>query len=218
MLSFSRNYKTVSERGRIWHITRFVSCHLFPILIKTNLLPPGFSNAHYGHPNNVIKPRKGESMADGWETARQLDRPEILQYSDDGTLKTTGNFLSIPNHQILLWQALFFYLCLWKITSTITIYNYLFHLFIGEEWAVFKLGFKGRIQRICVDTNHFKGNYPDSIKVEGAKLADNEEWTPTKPVEWYNILKPSKVSNCLKPSLWSFTRQGSPPWMCRVCP
>ncbi|XP_045765372.1 allantoicase-like [Maniola jurtina] len=112
----------------------------------------GYSNAHYGHPKNVIKPKKGESMADGWETARQLNRPEVLETSDDGTLKTTG-----------------------------------------EEWAVFKLGFTGRIQKICVDTEHFKGNYPDSIKVEGAFL-DNDEWTYSKPVVWYNILKPSKLS------------------------
>ncbi|XP_039750148.1 allantoicase-like [Pararge aegeria] len=112
----------------------------------------GYSNAHYGHPKNVIKPRRGETMADGWETARQLNRPEILESSDDGTLKTTG-----------------------------------------EEWAVFKLGFNGRIQKICVDTEHFKGNYPDSIKVEGALLV-NAEWAHSKPVVWYNILKASKLS------------------------
>ncbi|CAH0725354.1 unnamed protein product, partial [Brenthis ino] len=111
----------------------------------------GYSNAHYGHPRNIIKPSKGEAMYDGWETARRLDRPEVLETTEDGTLKVTG-----------------------------------------EEWAVFKLGSCGRIKKICVDTAHFKGNFPDSIKVEGALL--DKEWSQAKPIVWYNILKPSKLS------------------------
>lgn len=50
----------------------------------------GYSNAHYGHPRNIIKPNKSETMADGWETARRLDRPEVLETEEDGTLKVTG--------------------------------------------------------------------------------------------------------------------------------
>lgn len=111
----------------------------------------GYSNAHYGHPRNIIKPNNGETMADGWETARRLDRPEVLEAKDDGTLKV-----------------------------------------LGEEWAVFKLGFCGTIKEICVDTTHFKGNFPDSIKLEGALL--NEQWSEGKPCHWYNILNPSKLS------------------------
>ena len=37
----------------------------------------------------------------------------------------------------------------------------------GKEWCVLKLGVPGRVKRIEVDTNHFKGNFPDSIVVEG---------------------------------------------------
>lgn len=33
-----------------------------------------YSNAHYGHPNNMIKPGKATNMADGWETARRRNR------------------------------------------------------------------------------------------------------------------------------------------------
>uniref|UniRef100_A0A8C8U342 Probable inactive allantoicase n=1 Tax=Peromyscus maniculatus bairdii TaxID=230844 RepID=A0A8C8U342_PERMB len=39
----------------------------------------GFSNAHFGHPNNMIGVGKPRSMADGWETARRLDRPPVLE-------------------------------------------------------------------------------------------------------------------------------------------
>ncbi|XP_049870195.1 probable inactive allantoicase [Pectinophora gossypiella] len=113
----------------------------------------GYSNAHYGHPRNMIKPCKSASMADGWETARRLDRPQIIEAKEDGTLKVSG-----------------------------------------EEWAVFKLGFPGRIEKVCVDTAHFKGNFPDSVKIEGTYL-ECADWTPeTKNNNWHNILKPSKLS------------------------
>ncbi|CAG9794965.1 unnamed protein product [Diatraea saccharalis] len=112
----------------------------------------GYSNAHYGHPRNMIKPGKSQCMADGWETARRLDRPEVLEANEDGTLK-------VP----------------------------------GEEWAIFKLGFPGRIQRICVDTAHFKGNFPDSVKIEGAYLR-HADWCPQLKCTWSNILRPSKLS------------------------
>lgn len=91
-------------------------------------------------------------MADGWETARRLDRPEIIVANDDGTLK-------VP----------------------------------GQEWAVFKLGYPGRIEKICADTAHFKGNFPDSVKIEGAFLGF-DDWTPELSYNWNTILKPSKVS------------------------
>jgi allantoicase len=35
------------------------------------------------------------------------------------------------------------------------------------DWAVIRLGGPGKLERIEVDTNHFKGNYPDSCRVEG---------------------------------------------------
>ena len=33
----------------------------------------------------------------------------------------------------------------------------------GKEWCVLKLGVPGVVKKIEVDTNHFKGNFPDSI-------------------------------------------------------
>jgi allantoicase len=36
----------------------------------------------------------------------------------------------------------------------------------GFEWASFKLGAPGEIKHIIVDTNHFKGNYPESCLIE----------------------------------------------------
>lgn len=34
-------------------------------------------------------------MYDGWETARRLDRPEVLETTDDGTLKVTGGIFIV---------------------------------------------------------------------------------------------------------------------------
>lgn len=65
-------------------------------------------------------------------------------------------------------------------------------MIVGEEWAIFKLGFPGVIKEICVDTAHFKGNFPDSVKIEGA-LMNNTECSDSEAIVWHNILKPSKV-------------------------
>jgi allantoicase len=36
----------------------------------------------------------------------------------------------------------------------------------GHDWAIVKLGVAGKIQRVEVDTAHFKGNFPDSCSIE----------------------------------------------------
>jgi allantoicase len=40
----------------------------------------------------------------------------------------------------------------------------------GHDWAIIKLGRPGIIERIEVDTSHFKGNFPESCSLEGARL------------------------------------------------
>jgi allantoicase len=36
----------------------------------------------------------------------------------------------------------------------------------GHDWCVIKLGTRGRITRVEVDTSHFKGNYPESCSID----------------------------------------------------
>src|SRR3981081_127080 len=36
----------------------------------------------------------------------------------------------------------------------------------GHDWIILKLGLPGSIRKIEVDTNHFKGNYPDTCSIE----------------------------------------------------
>jgi allantoicase len=63
----------------------------------------------------------------------------------------------------------------------------------GYDWTVIQLATQGSVRKIEVDTNHFKGNYPESCSLEGCFL---EGWEPlpvdfTHPssrVTWTEIL------------------------------
>ncbi len=65
----------------------------------------------------------------------------------------------------------------------------------GHDWVILKLGAAGVIRKIEIDTNHFKGNYPDACMIEGvhkpgassSELAD--EFTP-----WVTMLPQIKLS------------------------
>ncbi|XP_029943225.1 allantoicase, partial [Salarias fasciatus] len=110
----------------------------------------GFSDAHFGHPRNMIGPGRAANMADGWETARRLDRPRELKVDRSGILQ-------VP----------------------------------GSEWAVFRLGHRGRVSRVEVDTTHFRGNSPDSCRVEACSLdVGDESWSSA---EWDVLLPPQKL-------------------------
>ncbi|XP_074614432.1 allantoicase-like isoform X1 [Acropora palmata] len=117
----------------------------------------GWSNMHYGHPRNLIAPGTAANMGDGWETARRMDRPSILEQGKDGCL-------NLP----------------------------------GCEWSVIQLGHPGTVQKIEIDTNHFKGNFPESCKVEGflrRKKSPNDintkDWSSCS---WKTILPRTKLS------------------------
>lgn len=57
----------------------------------------------------------------------------------------------------------------------------------GHDWAILKLGATAAVGRIEIDTNHFKGNFPDTCTLEVAHApgvaaeqlaADEGRWTP----------------------------------------
>ncbi|XP_068709933.1 allantoicase-like [Montipora capricornis] len=117
----------------------------------------GWSNMHFGHPRNLIAPGTAANMGDGWETARRMDRPSILELGEAGCLKVPG------------W-----------------------------EWSIIQLGHPGVVQKVEVDTNHFKGNFPESCKLEGfltrkeAKHdVSEEEWST---FSWKTLLPRTKLS------------------------
>lgn len=58
----------------------------------------------------------------------------------------------------------------------------------GEfDWCIVQLGHRGMIQKVEVDTNHFKGNFPESCQIEvcnasgGAFDPDAQDWVTLLP-------------------------------------
>lgn len=64
----------------------------------------------------------------------------------------------------------------------------------GHDWIIMKLGTPGSIRKIEVDTNHFKGNYPDTCSIEGCTVptASIDELTSEK-THWAEILPKTKL-------------------------
>ncbi len=64
----------------------------------------------------------------------------------------------------------------------------------GHDWLILKLGGSGAIEKIEVDTNHFKGNYPDTCSIEGciAPGASAADLTGTQ-THWQEILPRTKL-------------------------
>ena len=84
-----------------------------------------FTNAHYGTPLNLLLPSRSKSMAGGWETSRNPNRPEVFEVDEQGRLV-------LP----------------------------------GEESCVIMAGTVGRgVVKIEVDTNWYKGNFPESVEI-----------------------------------------------------
>lgn len=75
-----------------------------------------YSDAHFGHPRNLIKPNRGINMGDGWETKRRR----------------------AP----------------------------------GFDWCILALGQVGKIEKIEIDTAHFKGNYPAQVSIQSINIED----------------------------------------------
>ncbi len=64
----------------------------------------------------------------------------------------------------------------------------------GSDWAIVKLGRTGNVRRIEVDTNHFKGNYPDACTIEvcnePVKIVDALTFPD---VQWTEIVSRAKL-------------------------
>ena len=58
----------------------------------------------------------------------------------------------------------------------------------GHDWCIVKLGTKGTITRVEIDTAHFKGNYPESCTLEGGVSNGDLD-----KIEWRELLPMSKL-------------------------
>ena len=56
-----------------------------------------------------------------------------------------------------------------------------------EDWVVVRLGDRGKVRRVVVDTMHFRGNFPREVKVEGCD-AVGEETINGKDKRWIEVV------------------------------
>ena len=64
----------------------------------------------------------------------------------------------------------------------------------GNDWVILKLGAPGSVQRVEVDTLHYKGNYPDRCSLEGHYGPNASIDQLTRPeIEWAEILPQVKL-------------------------
>jgi allantoicase len=63
----------------------------------------------------------------------------------------------------------------------------------NRDWVILKLAHKGIIERVVVDTCHFKGNYPDSCSIEVC-LRNNNADVMNNKVTWTELLPKQKLS------------------------
>ena len=55
-----------------------------------------------------------------------------------------------------------------------------------NDWAIIKFGITGSILKVIVDTNHFKGNYPDCMSLEAVFLKPKQELSAE--TEWQTVI------------------------------
>lgn len=63
----------------------------------------------------------------------------------------------------------------------------------NRDWVILKLATPGNIEKIVVDTCHFKGNYPDTCSIE-ACMSYNDEDVLKDHTNWVTILPKQKLS------------------------
>lgn len=64
----------------------------------------------------------------------------------------------------------------------------------GHDWVILALGHRGLVREIEIDTNHFKGNYPDSCSIEAIELPNTDAAAPTETnAPWRTLLANTKL-------------------------
>jgi allantoicase len=65
----------------------------------------------------------------------------------------------------------------------------------GNDWIIIRLGAAGLIEKILLDTCHFKGNYPDRASLQAALVeAGTDDSIVTQSMFWPELMPPQKLS------------------------
>jgi allantoicase len=63
----------------------------------------------------------------------------------------------------------------------------------NRDWVIVRLAHKGTIDKLLIDTCHFKGNYPDTCLAEGCVVEGDDSNINFWEVDWKTILPQSKL-------------------------
>jgi allantoicase len=64
----------------------------------------------------------------------------------------------------------------------------------GNDWVIIRLGARGSIDEVVVDTTHFKGNFPESCRLEGCDAADLPPGAiPDERAQWREVVPRTKL-------------------------
>ncbi len=65
----------------------------------------------------------------------------------------------------------------------------------GHDWVIIRLGRPGTIEKVVVETTHFKGNYPDQCSLQGCFLPDTDDQAfDNAAVAWRELLPKSRLA------------------------
>lgn len=63
----------------------------------------------------------------------------------------------------------------------------------GPDWSIVKLASKGSIEKVIIDTCHFKGNFPDTFMLE-ACITNSDDFTQgAQDITWTSIIDKTKL-------------------------
>jgi allantoicase len=62
----------------------------------------------------------------------------------------------------------------------------------GNDWAILALGRRGRVQRVEIDTLHFKGNYPDRCSLQAADVKGGTDRSLVTQAMFWRVLLPEQ--------------------------
>ena len=61
----------------------------------------------------------------------------------------------------------------------------------GNDWVIIKLASEGSINKVLIDTHHFKGNFPDRFSLEG--ICSNDDNLEKETLNWQTILPQTRL-------------------------
>ncbi len=58
----------------------------------------------------------------------------------------------------------------------------------GPDWSIVKLATQGNVEKVVVDTYHFKGNFPDTFTLEGINTSSDDFNDANAELDWQPII------------------------------